>query len=162
LKKGYKKITPEELYERFACEKTTYSLNKKRIDEEIENIKCSNNGITIKNIELMHREIQHQTQWYYLISYIRSGWLSIFDTVELVIVEIDHRCRVEIESLKDYMETDIPDRVLETVVAIKKLCGDIKFAVAYPIVEKLPQIKPPDPVLLAKFGEKYIELDMWE
>lgn len=73
--------------------------------------------------------------------------------------------RVAVEPLDAYMGDEIPDRVLESLY-IAREAGLTDFHVAYPVIDVkdvvMRQEQQDDPVLLAKLGDRYLEIDMWE
>lgn len=72
---------------------------------------------------------------------------------------------VKIEALDAYMGDEIPARVLESLDVARE-AGLTDFHVAYPVIEvkevTVTQEQQKDPVLLAKLGDRYLEIDMWE
>lgn len=72
---------------------------------------------------------------------------------------------VKVESLDAYMGDEIPARVLESLEVARE-AGLTDFHVAYPVIEvkevEVRQEQQKDPVLLAKLGDRFLEIDMWE
>lgn len=69
---------------------------------------------------------------------------------------------VKMDRLDDYMGDTIPDRVLDSLEVAKE-AGLRDFYVAYPVlkVEEVT-VQKEDPVLIAKLGDRMLEIDMWE
>lgn len=69
---------------------------------------------------------------------------------------------VKVEALDDYMGDTIPDRVLDSLQVARE-AGLKEFLVAYPAlkVDKVI-LQQHDPVLMAKLGDRLLEIDYWE
>lgn len=68
------------------------------------------------------------------------------------------KCRVVYDALDSYKADIIPDRCYQNL-SLAKSAGAKTFFVAYPTLENEKQR---DPLLLARVGEEWYEIDMWE
>ena len=140
---GFKGVTREQLYDRFACGQITKRLKNQR-EKEIEE--------------------KYGPKFSSFFGVKKCRWPHHFDLLS----EFPSKtCTVKMGALNGYADGIIPDRCYKTL-SLAKECGAKNFQVARPVIEDIATL---DPVIVARFPEaidqghqafRYIEIDMWE
>lgn len=157
LDAGFTLTTRGRLRERFACEKMQKQVNdkiEKRFWKTVEEAK--KNGFPIVHFAWKSDNVLD-------ITLRRKGIMaSMFpDVPERAIYICSERfkiCDVGFTPLEEYVEDKIPERCYANIDRAKKL-GLKDFEVAAPFIGDMPKA---DPVIVARLGNKWFEIDMWE
>lgn len=163
LKAGFKPITKEQMRERFACDAIEKRANvelKAKAEKEGKEFMDERDGFgsggtlmaiprTIETLQARHERLRKR---------LRTKPKEIVYGVE---------CTVEHESLNSYVQEEIPERCLGSVLlAIELGVPKQQLFVAYPM---LAEVKQEDPIIIAEIVGKgngtniiLMEIDFWE
>jgi hypothetical protein len=174
MKLKYPFVTVAELETRFAVHVTAQAFNRHE-DARIINELAGKYGIqSAEAIKRFHvnleegifiDEVERERQMKRLMD-DRFGFPASWERIGTTRIHAKlYKGRVAVEALDAYMGDTIPDRVLESLYVARE-AGLTDFHVAYPVIDVrdvvVTQEQQKDPVLLAKLGDKFLEIDMWE
>lgn len=182
----YPIVTMEQLAERFAVHKIATAYNAQQVETVYIEL-AKQNGISLEeahkrfSVDLKNgiaQENNRDVTWVTTQVVSDSNSLISMGSWEqeilrrlnngpkITAIPVKHCIgRVVIEALDHYMGDEIPPRVLDSLEVAKE-CGLSEFMVAYPVIDikdiTVTTRQEHDPVLLAKLGDKLLEIDMWE